>query len=307
MMHKASFSWRRLAALTLLVVLIVPAIAACGGSAPATNTNTSTGGEATSAPAAAEATSAPAAAEATSAPAAAEATSAPATGSTSGGGILKILYWQAVTILNPHQATGTKDFDGAAVTLEPLAHYDENGKAVPALAEEIPTIDNGGITKDFMTITWKLKKGIKWSDGTDFTADDVVFTWQYCADEATACTTKSNFDPIKTVEALDPNTVKITWKEPNPDPFIAFVGPNGMILQKKQFQNCIGDKAVKDPACQAANNDPVGTNAYKVKDFKPGDVVTYERNPLYRDASKVFFDGVEIKGGGDATSAARAV
>ncbi len=313
MMHKASFPWRRFAALTLSTVLIVPVIAACGGSAPATttNTNSATGGEATSAPAAAggEATSAPAATggEATSAPAAGEATSAPATGSTSGGGTLKILYWQAVTILNPHQSTGTKDFDGASVVLEPLAHYDENGKAVPALAEEVPTIDNGGIAKDYSTITWKLKDGVKWSDGTDFTADDVVFTWQYCADPATACTTKSNFDPIKTVEALDPHTVKVTWKEPNPDPYIAFVSYNGMILQKKQFQNCIGDKAIKDQACQAANNNPVGTNAWVVDSFKPGDVVTYKRNPLYRNADKVFFDNVEIKGGGDATSAARAV
>jgi peptide/nickel transport system substrate-binding protein len=322
MMHKASFSWRRLAALTLFVVLTVPMIAACGGSAPATETNTNSSGstntssESTNANAnagGAEAnantnTNASAGGEATSAPAAGEATSAPATGSTGGkGGTLKILYWQAITILNGHQSSGTKDYDGSSVVLEPLAHYDENGKAVPALAEEVPTIENGGIAKDYSTVTWKLKQGVKWSDGTDFTADDVIFTWQYCADPATACTTKANFDPIKTVEAIDPHTVKITWKEPNPDPYIAFVSYNGLILQKKQFQNCIGDKAVKDQACQAANNNPIGTNAWMVDSFKPGDVVTYKRNPLYRDADKVFFDNVEIKGGGDATSAARAV
>jgi len=80
---------------------------------------------------------------------------------------LKILYWQAPTILNPHQATGTKDFDAAHVILEPLAHYNEKDQLVPYLAEEIPTVDNGDVAKDGTTTIWKLKKGVKWSDGSD--------------------------------------------------------------------------------------------------------------------------------------------
>lgn len=288
-------SWRRSAALALLLALIVPVLAACGGTpAPAAPPTAASAPEATAAPAAA-ATAAPAA-EATAAPAA----STP-------GGTLKILYWQAPTILNPHQSSGTKDFDAATVILEPLGHWNEKGELVPYLAEEIPTAANGGIAADLKSVTWKLKKGVKWSDGSDFTADDVVFTWQYCADEKTACTTKSAFDPIGKVEAVDPTTVKITWKDVNPNPYSSFTSFNGMILQKKQFANCIGEKAVSDAACQAANLAPIGTNAYKLKEFKPGDTVTYEKNPAYRNADKVFFDGVEIKGGGDATSAGRAV
>src|SRR5262249_29708766 len=152
-----------------------------------------------------------------------------------------------------------KDFDAATVILEPLGRWNEKGQLVSFLAEEIPTADNGGVAKDLKSVTWKLKKGIKWSDGSDFTADDVVFTWQYCADEKTACTTKSNFDPIAKVEAVDPNTVKITWKDTNPNQYVAFTGSNGMIIQKKQFANCIGEKAVNDTTCQAANLAPVGT------------------------------------------------
>jgi peptide/nickel transport system substrate-binding protein len=221
--------------------------------------------------------------------------------------MLRILYWQAVTILNPHQSTGTKDFDGATVILEPLARYNQNDELVPYLAAEIPTVENGGVAEDGTSITWKLKEGVKWSDGSDFTADDIIFTWQYCADEATACATKTNFDPIESIEAVSPTELTITWKEPNPAPYISFVGYNGMILQKAQFENCVGANAVTDAACQAANLAPIGTNAYKLKEFRPGDTVIYERNPEYRDAANVFFDEVEIKGGGDATSAARAV
>ena len=142
------------------------------------------------------------------------------------------------------------------------------------------------------------------ADGSDFTADDVVFTWEYCADPATACTDLSNFDPIGKVEAVDPQTVKISWKEANANSYIAFVGGfGGVVLQKKQFAECKGAAAATCPA----NNAPIGTGPFMLKEFKPGDVVTYEKNPAYRDAAKVAFNTVEIKGGGDAVSAARAV
>src|SRR6185437_10524045 len=82
------------------------------------------------------------------------------------GDDLKILYWQAPTILNPHLATGTKDFDAARLVLEPLASWGPDGKPLAnALASEIPTLANGGISTDLKTVTWKLRQGVKWSDG----------------------------------------------------------------------------------------------------------------------------------------------
>ncbi len=66
------------------------------------------------------------------------------------------------------------------MVIEPLARYDEKGELVPTLVSEIPTVENGGVAKDLLSMTWKLKSDVKWSDGTPFTADDVVFTWKYC-------------------------------------------------------------------------------------------------------------------------------
>ncbi len=219
------------------------------------------------------------------------------------GDTLKLLYWQAPTILNPHLSSGTKDYHAASVTFEPLAWIGPDGKPSAALAAEIPTRENGGLAADGKSITWKLKPGVKWSDGTDFTADDVVFTYNYQKDKATAAVTSFATEGVDKVEAVDKNTVKVTFKDVTPNPYQIFVGDYGMILQKKQFQDYMGEKAKDAPG----NLKPIGTGPYKVDDFKPGDVVTYSINENYRDPNKPFFKSVQLKGGGDATSAARAV
>jgi peptide/nickel transport system substrate-binding protein len=293
--------WGKIA-FVMLLTLIVPILVACGGggAAPAAPPTAAPAAQPpTSAPAAEAPTTAPTAAEAPTA--ATEATAEPAPAAA--GGTLHILYWQAVTTLNPHLASGTKDADASRLIVEPLASWDDKGELSLNLAAEVPTVENGGIAKDLTSITWKLKPGLKWSDGSDFTAEDVVFTWQYCADPATACFSSAAFAPIDKVEAVDPLTAKITWKQPNPNPYVSFVGVTGQVLQKAQFADCVGAAAVQCPA----NNAPIGTGPYKLKDFKSGDVVLFEKNPLYRDAASVGFDAVEFKGGGDAASAGRAV
>src|SRR6266567_1955107 len=157
-----------------------------------------------------------------------------------GGGPLRILWWQAPTLLNPHFATGTKDQDASRIFYEPLCSFDPDGNLVPILAQDVPSLQNGGLSKDGMNVTWKLKQGATWHDGKPFTADDVIFTWEYAADTATAAPT-------------------------------------------------------------------VGTGPYRFVDFKPGDVVRGEINSTYHVPNRPYFDTIEMKGGGDAVSAARAV
>jgi peptide/nickel transport system substrate-binding protein len=289
----------------LLSVWTLLFAAACGPAAapsptapPAAKPTTAPAAAPTTAPAA-QPTTAPAAAPApTTAPAA-----KPAAGGRGQGGQLKILYWQAPTILNTHLAQGTKDYDAGRLVLEPLASFGPDGTPVPALAAEIPTIENGGISRDLKTVTWKLKPGLKWSDGTELTADDAVFTWQYVAEKKTASSDAFATEGVEKVEAKDKQTVVVTYAEPNPNSYQMFVGGYGNILQKKQFGDFIGEKSKDAPG----NLAPIGTGPYKIKEFKPGDVVLYEMNENYRDPDKPFFKEVQIKGGGDATSAARAV
>lgn len=216
---------------------------------------------------------------------------------------LNLLYWQAPTILNPHLSTGFKDSEASRITLEPLASYDNQGNLIPFLAAEIPSIENGGISPDGKSVTWKLKEGIKWSDGTPFVADDVVFTYQFITNPKVGSTSANNYASVKTVEAINKNTVKVVFKQPNPAWNLPFIGGGGMILPRHLYEGYNGENARQAPE----NLIPIGTGPYKVVEFKPGDVVVYQVNSHFREVDKLEFKRIKLKGGGDAASAARAV
>ena len=218
------------------------------------------------------------------------------------GGDLKLLYWQGPTILNPHLAQGAKDQDAARPILEPMAAMGPDGKPVARLASDVPTRANGGIAADGKTVTWKLRTGIKWSDGTDFSSDDVVFTYQYMSNPAVAATTSSQTGQVASVVAPDKNTVVVTYKNPTANPYQWGVGILSAILQKAQFSAFNGANAKDAPG----NQKPIGTGPYKLQEFKSNDIVTYQINDQYREATKPFFKTVQIKTVADPATAARA-
>lgn len=219
-------------------------------------------------------------------------------------GHVNVIYWQAPSILNPYLSGGTKDLDASALVIEPLGRYDQDGTMIPYLAETIPTLDNGGVSADLKTITWKLKSGLLWSDGSPVTSADVVFTGEYCMHPEGGCAQLAKFEGVEKIEAVDDLTIKVSFKEAKPNPYGPFMGAQAPIIQKAQFAECLGAKA---PECTTANFGPIGTGAFRVTDFRPNDVISYEANPNYRDASKPAFATMTLKGGGDATAAARSV
>ena len=219
-----------------------------------------------------------------------------------GGGTLKLIYWQAAVHLNPHYAGGTKDQDASRIFYEPLAGWDTEGNLIPCLAAEIPSRQNGGVSADGKSVIWKLKRGVTWHDGKPFSADDVVFTAAYAGDPAASMTTIGTYKDIK-VTKVDSHTVRVDYPKPTPFWAEALVGSVGPILPKHVFEGFMGSKSRENPA----NTKPVGTGPYKIVDFKPGDTLRAEANTSYHVPNQPFFDALEIKGGGDALSAARAV
>jgi len=217
---------------------------------------------------------------------------------------LNVLYWQAPSTMNPYLSGGTKEIEAASVTIEPLARYDQDGNMVPWLVDEIPTVANGGVSEDLTQITWVLSEGIMWSDGTPLTAEDVVFTWQYCTDPEGGCASVQKFEDVANVEAVDERTVVVTFEVPKPFPYGPFVGAQAPIIQAAQFADCLG---AASQGCTEENFNPIGTGPYVVEDFRPNDVIVYTANPNFREEGKPYFDRLVLKGGGDAESAARAV
>jgi peptide/nickel transport system substrate-binding protein len=219
-----------------------------------------------------------------------------------GGGPLKILYWQASTLLNPHFAVGTTNQEASRVFYEPLAGWAQDGTLHPILAAEIPTVENKGLREDGRAVTWKLKRGVKWHDGQDFTADDVVFNWEYARNPATASVSSGSYTGVNVVK-VDDLTVRVEFERPTPFWADAFVASRGMLLPKHLFKDYMGATARDAPA----NLRPVGTGPYRFVSFAPGDLLRAELNPNYHMNNRPFFDTLEVKGGGDAVSAARAV
>jgi peptide/nickel transport system substrate-binding protein len=215
-----------------------------------------------------------------------------------GGGQLRALAWDAPNLLNPLLAVGLKDWNVCGLFYESLVAFNTEGTMVPVLAQEVPSVHNGGVAKDGTVVTWKLKPGVVWHDGKPFTAKDVVFAWEYTADPATGSPSVGVYRNVKHVEALDAHTVKFVFTQPTPSWVVT-----SFILPRHVFEGYKGARAREAPS----NLKPVGTGPYRFVEFRPGDLLKAEINPAYHVPNQPFFDAVEVKGGGDAVSAARAV
>ena len=219
-------------------------------------------------------------------------------------GHVNVLYWQAPSTLNPYLSSGTKDVESASLVLEGLGGFNEKGEVIARLAESVPTVENGGVSADLTSITWKIKEGMLWSDGTPVTSADAKFTYEYCTHPEGGCAQAARYEGISAIETPDAQTVVIKFATPKPNPYTAFVGGTSPILQAAQFANCLGAAA---STCTDQNFKPIGTGPFMVTEFKTNDTVSLAANPNYRDPAKPAFATMTVKGGGDAEAAARAV
>ena len=191
---------------------------------------------------------------------------------------LTMIFWQAPSNQFPFLSGGGKEQSTAAIVLEPLADYNPQGQIYPVLVDEVPTLDNGGFAEDLMSITYKLKEGLLWSDGTPVTAADIVFTYEFCVNPDVGCAGADNYAGIDSVEAVDDLTAVINFSEPTPYPYKPFVGAGNGLIQQAQWENCNGADAV---SCTDESFYPIGTGPYVVADFRPNDSILYEVNPNY--------------------------
>jgi peptide/nickel transport system substrate-binding protein len=217
------------------------------------------------------------------------------------GGELKLLQWQAPTTLNMQLAGSFKDQLAAALVTEPLIHFLPDATPIPCLVKELPSQANGQVAPNLKSVTYNLRDDVVWSDGQPFTAKDVVFTWKWIVDPANQSTNAALYDAVASVDAIDDHTVKISFKEPQLGWNSYFSSSQSGGILPEHILSAGGDASTN------FSMKPIGTGPYVVDAFVPNDSVQYSINQRYREPNKPYFATVNLKGGGDATSAARGV
>jgi peptide/nickel transport system substrate-binding protein len=176
----------------------------------------------------------------------------------------------------------------STLVVEPLFVPDAKGEYLPVLAAEVPTLENGGISEDFLTITYKLRDGVTWSDGEPFTADDVVFSYEIYKNPESTTTLGTAYELIESVEALDEYTVQVKMTGINPA-YLTLWDSDGPVQPKHKFESSAVTQ--ENPLARL----PLGTGPFVFTDWKTGDTITVMRNENYREADRPYLDGVTIK------------
>jgi peptide/nickel transport system substrate-binding protein len=259
------------------------ALTACAGAAPApANPSAAENGGQAEAPA----TEAPAVegggqaeSPATEAPAAA---AEPAS-----GGQVVLIIPEEPALLNYYLADAAIVRQVAdATSMTGLTTVDENGEYQPVLAAEVPLESNGGLSSDLKTVTWKLRPGLKWSDGQPLTSDDVKFTWEALSHPDSGALQTQGVDLIESIETPDELTAIVKYKEP-------YVGYQGQFAFGLFPRHATGKP--EEMTTWEWNRQPVGAGPFVVTNWQAGDSITMERNPNYFEEGKPYLDRLVFK------------
>lgn len=184
--------------------------------------------------------------------------------------------------LNQYLAVAAIVRQVADATTAGLTTLDVNGNFVPVLAAELPTVENGGVSEDYLTVTWKLKPDLKWSDGEPLTSDDLKFTWEAVSHPASGMVLASvGFHLIENIETPDDLTAVITYK-----------AVNHTYLQQFMF-GILPRHATGTPEEMLTwgwNRKPITAGPYVVTEWNAGDNIIMERNPNYYLAGQPYID-----------------
>jgi peptide/nickel transport system substrate-binding protein len=136
-----------------------------------------------------------------------------ANGPSARAGVLRIAVQTEPKDLNPILQSDTTDNMIDRLLFEPLVSADARGNPVPILATEVPTRENGGISKDGLTITYHLRKDAYWTDGVPVTSADVKFTWEAVMNPANDVVSRHGYDLVTRVDTPDDHTVVFHLKQ----------------------------------------------------------------------------------------------
>lgn len=192
---------------------------------------------------------------------------------------LRLTDTEDIQNLNPVLTTDTPvSLIIGPLTMGYLVRWDKKGNPIPELVTQIPTMQNGGVAKDGKTITYHIRKGVKWSDGAPFDADDVIFSFKAVLNPDNNVTSRTGWDQIAKMDEPDKYTVVLHLKKPySPflETFFSTAGANPCLLPK----HLLGDLPNINNA--PYNAKPVGIGPFMVKEWSRGSRVVLVANPNY--------------------------
>ncbi|MBV9647540.1 MAG: peptide ABC transporter substrate-binding protein [Candidatus Eremiobacteraeota bacterium] len=189
---------------------------------------------------------------------------------------LRVGAYEEPDNLNPAVTSMSFSSDVFQLIYDGLIRYDDKGDPVPDLATEVPTQQNGGISKDGTTLTYHLAPNARWQDGVPLTADDVVFTYQALMNPANNVPTRIGYDRITRVEAPDPHTVRVVLKQPYaPAQFLFRDLAQGAIMPKHLLAHYADVNQVP------FNTNPIGSGPYRLTGWRHGSELIFDANPEY--------------------------
>ncbi len=188
-------------------------------------------------------------------------------------GQLTVGFSQEPTVFNPHMPHIEVDEGIHFSIFDTLFSVDPKGKFVAALAAEVPTVENGGISADGLNWKVKLRDDVKWHDGKPFTAEDVKFTIELLVDPNFRSWRKTGHELVRDLTVVSPT--EITWRMEKPFAPYPSILASTFITPK----HILGAEADKNTA--AFNNAPVGTGPFKWSERVAGDHILLEANSDY--------------------------
>ena len=192
--------------------------------------------------------------------------------------MLRVANYAEPTTLNPLLVSNTAENFIMSLAFDELVTLDDSGNDVPDLAAQVPTPQNGGISKDGLTITYKLRHGVKWQDGQPFTSADVKFTWQAVMNPDNNVVERRGYDQVRSVDTPDPYTVVFHLKQPFA-PFVDTVFGESDDPFRIVPKHILGTYPNINKA--PFNQLPIGTGPFKIARWVHGDRVELVANPEY--------------------------
>ena len=178
-----------------------------------------------------------------------------------------------------------------------LSIVDNQGELQPRLAESVPTLENGlwKLEPDGrMETTWKIRQGVVWHDGAPFTSEDLLFTVRLGQDRDLAVFGGIAYGSIESVDAPDPQTITIKWKQPFIEADSMFTRRFALPVARHLLEQTYLDDKASLIELPYWSTEFVGTGPYKVRELMRGSHLLVEANPSYV-LGRPKIDEIEIK------------